>query len=101
MLAELHNRALSKLLVKLENQLLGFKYSYYDFNSNLKQRMNLPAKYGTYYIHVIAILISLLLLMFALLNGDNAGVTKVSRKGKQHAVGRAGFKEYSAVEEEE
>ncbi|XP_034695566.1 GDSL esterase/lipase 5 [Vitis riparia] len=46
MLAKLHNRALSKLLVKLENQLLGFKYSYYDFNSNLKQRMNRPAKYG-------------------------------------------------------
>lgn len=57
MLAKLHNRALSKLLVKLENKLLGFKYSYYDVNSNLKQRMTLPTKYGTYYIHVIAILI--------------------------------------------
>ncbi|KAK3410655.1 hypothetical protein EUGRSUZ_J02601 [Eucalyptus grandis] len=45
-LANLHNHALSKLLAKLEHQLTGFKYSLYDFNSNLRRRMNHPHKYG-------------------------------------------------------
>lgn len=46
LLAKLHNEALSKLLQKLEEQLKGFKYSLYDFNNNLRQRMNHPSKYG-------------------------------------------------------
>ncbi|CAK9179833.1 unnamed protein product [Ilex paraguariensis] len=45
-LAELHNKALSKLLLKMEMQLHGFKYSLYDFNNNLRQRMNHPSKFG-------------------------------------------------------
>ncbi|KAI3426646.1 Lipase_GDSL domain-containing protein [Psidium guajava] len=45
-LAKLHNHALSKLLVKLEHQLTGFKYSLYDFNSNFRQRTNHPLRYG-------------------------------------------------------
>ncbi|KAI6671674.1 hypothetical protein NL676_006559 [Syzygium grande] len=45
-LARLHNHALSKHLVKLEHQLVGFKYSLYDFNSNLRKRMNHPHRYG-------------------------------------------------------
>ncbi|XVF86974.1 hypothetical protein PTKIN_Ptkin18bG0083400 [Pterospermum kingtungense] len=46
-LATLHNRALFKLLFELEKRLKGFKYSLFDFNTNLKQRMLHPSKYGT------------------------------------------------------
>ncbi|XP_015902173.4 GDSL esterase/lipase 5 [Ziziphus jujuba] len=45
-LTKLHNKALSKLLIKLENQLEGFKYSLYDLNSNLRKRMKHPRRYG-------------------------------------------------------
>ncbi|XP_022777243.1 GDSL esterase/lipase 5-like [Durio zibethinus] len=45
-LATLHNKALSKLLSELEKRLKGFKYSFFDFNSNLRQRMHHPSKYG-------------------------------------------------------
>ncbi|KAK9022702.1 hypothetical protein V6N11_002946 [Hibiscus sabdariffa] len=45
-LATLHNKALSKLLFELEKRLEGFKYSLFDFNSNLRQRMQHPSKYG-------------------------------------------------------
>ncbi|CAL5439380.1 unnamed protein product [Camellia sinensis] len=45
-LANLHNEALSKLLSQLVNQLKGFKYALYDFNSNLRLKMNHPSKYG-------------------------------------------------------
>ncbi|KAK9281405.1 hypothetical protein L1049_004306 [Liquidambar formosana] len=45
-LAKLHNEALSKLLATLENQLHGFKYSLFDFNSNIRRRMDHPSKYG-------------------------------------------------------
>ncbi|TQE08706.1 hypothetical protein C1H46_005690 [Malus baccata] len=45
-LAKLHNKALSKLLIQLGNQLEGFKYSLYDLNSNLRQRIRHPSKYG-------------------------------------------------------
>uniref|UniRef100_A0A5B7CAH1 GDSL esterase/lipase 5-like n=1 Tax=Davidia involucrata TaxID=16924 RepID=A0A5B7CAH1_DAVIN len=45
-LAKLHNKALSELLSKLENQLQGFKYSLYHFSRNLRKRMNHPSKYG-------------------------------------------------------
>ncbi|XVF25276.1 hypothetical protein REPUB_Repub13aG0199100 [Reevesia pubescens] len=44
--ATLHNKALSKLLSKLEKRLKGFTYSLFDFNSNLRQRMHHPSKYG-------------------------------------------------------
>ncbi|KAE8655370.1 GDSL esterase/lipase 5 [Hibiscus syriacus] len=47
-LATLHNKALSKLLFELEKRLKGFKYSLFDFNSSLRQRMQHPFKYGTY-----------------------------------------------------
>ncbi|KAL4625195.1 hypothetical protein ACB092_05G007100 [Castanea dentata] len=45
-LVKLHNKALSKLLRKLEKQLKGFKYSLYNFNINLRKRMSHPSKYG-------------------------------------------------------
>ncbi|KAH7565668.1 hypothetical protein JRO89_XS09G0242300 [Xanthoceras sorbifolium] len=45
-LAKLHNKALSKLLFDLNKQLKGFKYSIFDMNSRLRQRMNHPSKYG-------------------------------------------------------
>ncbi|XAR49841.1 hypothetical protein NMG60_11003997 [Bertholletia excelsa] len=45
-LSQLHNVALSKMLSNLEKQLLGFRYSLYDFNRILRQRMNHPSKYG-------------------------------------------------------
>ncbi|KAF3451967.1 hypothetical protein FNV43_RR08063 [Rhamnella rubrinervis] len=45
-LAKLHNNALSKLLIMLQTQLKGFKYSLYDLNSNLRKRMKHPHKYG-------------------------------------------------------
>lgn len=47
-LAKLHNKALSKLLIRLATQLKGFKYSLYDLNSNLRKRMKHPSRYGTY-----------------------------------------------------
>ncbi|KAM6585453.1 hypothetical protein CsatB_012455 [Cannabis sativa] len=45
-LANLHNKALSKLLNKLSKQLKGFKFSLYDLNSNLRKRMITPSYYG-------------------------------------------------------
>ncbi|KAE8659585.1 putative Late embryoproteinsis abundant hydroxyproline-rich glycoprotein family [Hibiscus syriacus] len=42
----LHNKALSKLLLELEERFKGFKYSLFDFNSNLRQRMKHPFTYG-------------------------------------------------------
>jgi hypothetical protein len=50
-LAKLHNIALSMLLPKLEKHLKGFRYSFFNFNINLRQRMNHPSKYGMY-VHV-------------------------------------------------
>lgn len=55
-LVKLHNKALSKLLRKLEKQLKGFKYSLYNFNINLRKRMNHPSKYGMSYRHLISFL---------------------------------------------
>ncbi|KAM7483937.1 hypothetical protein LguiB_008520 [Lonicera macranthoides] len=46
LLAKLHNEALSKSLSTMERQLHGFKYSLYDFNANLGQRIGHPSKYG-------------------------------------------------------
>lgn len=45
-LATLHNHALRRSLSKMEDQLKGFKYSLYDFNSALKLRMNSPSQFG-------------------------------------------------------
>ncbi|XWS20009.1 hypothetical protein CRYUN_Cryun31cG0064900 [Craigia yunnanensis] len=45
-LATLHNKALSKLLFEFAKRLKGFKYSLFDFNSNLRQRMHHPFQYG-------------------------------------------------------
>ncbi|XP_021819944.1 GDSL esterase/lipase 5-like [Prunus avium] len=45
-LANLHNQALSKLLIQLGNQLEGFKYSLYDLSRNLRQRTRHPSEYG-------------------------------------------------------
>ncbi|KAK0595575.1 hypothetical protein LWI29_008015 [Acer saccharum] len=45
-LAKLHNKALSKLLFDLNKQLKGFKYSIFDMNRRLRERMNHPSKYG-------------------------------------------------------
>ncbi|PWA80521.1 Lipase, GDSL [Artemisia annua] len=46
LLAKLHNQALAKSLKRLAKQLHGFKYSLYDFNTNLNQRLKHPSKYG-------------------------------------------------------
>ncbi|KAK3220612.1 hypothetical protein Dsin_014582 [Dipteronia sinensis] len=45
-LSKLHNEALSKLLFDLNKQLKGFKYSIFDMNRRLRERMNHPSKYG-------------------------------------------------------
>ena len=44
--AKLHNKALSKVLQKLESKLKGFKYSMFDFYSTFEDRMENPSKYG-------------------------------------------------------
>ncbi|GJY77659.1 lipase, GDSL [Tanacetum coccineum] len=46
LLAKLHNQALAKSLKRLAKQLHGFKYSLYDFHTNLNQRLKHPSKYG-------------------------------------------------------
>lgn len=45
--ANLHNKALSIALKKLERQLLGFKYSIFDYYNSLGDRINNANKYGT------------------------------------------------------
>ena len=45
-LAILHNKALSEVLQKLENELSGFKYSITDAYTILSERINSPLKYG-------------------------------------------------------
>ncbi|KAL0354432.1 UNVERIFIED_CONTAM: GDSL esterase/lipase 5 [Sesamum radiatum] len=45
-LAKLHNKALNKLLSKIEQKLHGFKYFLYDFKTSLAQRITHPYKYG-------------------------------------------------------
>ena len=45
-LAELHNKALSEVLQKLENDLDGFKYSIADTFTSLSEIINNPLKYG-------------------------------------------------------
>ncbi|WCJ39319.1 GDSL esterase/lipase 5 [Euphorbia peplus] len=45
-LASLHNKALTKVLLEMEEKLVGFKYSLFDFKTSLQQRMNHPSKYG-------------------------------------------------------
>lgn len=47
-LAKLHNKKLNNLLVKMEQQLHGFKYFLYDFKSSLAQKTTRPLKYGTH-----------------------------------------------------
>ncbi|XP_004303743.1 PREDICTED: GDSL esterase/lipase 5-like isoform X1 [Fragaria vesca subsp. vesca] len=43
---KLHNKALPKLLQKLETKLKGFRYSLSDYNEFLRERINHPSKYG-------------------------------------------------------
>ncbi|XP_055820228.1 GDSL esterase/lipase 5-like [Solanum dulcamara] len=45
-MAKLHNVELYNKLLKMEKQLKGFKYSLYEFNSSLRERIDHPAKYG-------------------------------------------------------
>lgn len=45
-LASIHNQALYEVLLELEKQLRGFKFSLYDFNSDLTHMINHPLKYG-------------------------------------------------------
>ena len=47
--AILHNQALPRLLKQLQSQLPGFKYSLYDFYTNLLQRIDHPSKYGMHF----------------------------------------------------
>ncbi|KAK1436936.1 hypothetical protein QVD17_02720 [Tagetes erecta] len=42
----LHNQQLSKKLKELEKQLEGFKYSVFDLNTEVSNRMKNPSKYG-------------------------------------------------------
>lgn len=44
--AKLHNKKLTEMVQKLENQLEGFKYSITDFYSALSQVLKYPSKYG-------------------------------------------------------
>ncbi|XP_071685562.1 GDSL esterase/lipase 5-like [Rutidosis leptorrhynchoides] len=46
LLAKLHNQALANTLETLATQLQGFKYSLYDFHTNLEARLRHPFKYG-------------------------------------------------------
>ncbi|XP_050383868.1 GDSL esterase/lipase 2-like isoform X3 [Argentina anserina] len=43
---KLHNKALPKLLRKLETKLKGFRYSLSDYNEFLRDRINHPSKHG-------------------------------------------------------
>ncbi|XWS54492.1 hypothetical protein CRYUN_Cryun10bG0094300 [Craigia yunnanensis] len=45
-IAKLHNVELPKTLNKIENQLEGFKYAYYNFYKSISERLNNPSKYG-------------------------------------------------------
>lgn len=45
-MAKLHNVELYNILLKMEKQLKGFKYSIYDFNSSLREMIDHPSKYG-------------------------------------------------------
>jgi hypothetical protein len=45
-LAKLHNKALPKVLQKLERQLNGFRYSIADGYTAFSERINNPSKYG-------------------------------------------------------
>lgn len=45
-LASIHNQALYEVLLELQKQLRGFKFSLYDFNSDLSHMINHPLKYG-------------------------------------------------------
>lgn len=47
-LSRLHNRALHKMLVKMGTNFKDFRYVLYDFNHNLKQRINHPSKFGRF-----------------------------------------------------
>ncbi|KAL7618545.1 hypothetical protein Lser_V15G01508 [Lactuca serriola] len=46
LLAKLHNQELAKLLKRLAKQLHGFRYSLYDFSSNINHRIKHPSIYG-------------------------------------------------------
>ncbi|KAF8012810.1 hypothetical protein BT93_I0846 [Corymbia citriodora subsp. variegata] len=45
-IAQLHNVALTSILTKLETQLQGFEYSYFDFYTSSSERIQYPSKYG-------------------------------------------------------
>ncbi|KAL5583405.1 hypothetical protein UlMin_015847 [Ulmus minor] len=45
-LAKLHNRAIFKLLPKLQSQLKAFNYSKHDLYTSISERLNNPSKYG-------------------------------------------------------
>ncbi|XP_030523858.1 GDSL esterase/lipase 5-like [Rhodamnia argentea] len=45
-LAKLHNIALTSVLTKLETRLQGFEYSYFDFYTATRERIQHPSKYG-------------------------------------------------------
>ncbi|KAJ9179459.1 hypothetical protein P3X46_011246 [Hevea brasiliensis] len=45
-LVKLHNKAFSNVLMKLEKQLQGFKYSNFDFYKSLSERIKHPSRYG-------------------------------------------------------
>ncbi|PON62547.1 Lipase [Trema orientale] len=45
---QLHNAELSKLLQKLNSKLKGFRYSFSDYYTFLKERMDHPSIYGRY-----------------------------------------------------
>ncbi|KAM5553189.1 hypothetical protein ABKV19_025420 [Rosa sericea] len=44
--AQIHNKAILKVLHALEIKLKGFRYSYFDFYTSMSERLNNPTKYG-------------------------------------------------------
>lgn len=60
---KLHNKALAKVLQKLEKKLKGFRYSISDFNEFLTQRMNHPSKYGINSIYICFVFLMILLII--------------------------------------
>ena len=63
-LVKLHNKALSKVLPKLQSELKGFKYSIADLYTFLSERIDNPSKYGMHFHFYSTRCVSLLLLYF-------------------------------------
>ena len=106
-LAKLHNRALSKVLLKLESQLKGFKYSLADFYSFFIERINSPSKYGmslslAFIAHNVFYYCCTQYFSFIIDNQHHCFnyVWKVLRKGRLHVSEVVHIGEFQVVEED-